>query len=495
MYVHRNGTAEVGDSSIPCTSGSSVLDLSSTADVTTPSSQTLPWNAKEPDTNKLDTKRTIASDGTSTLPSATNLSNDQLRTIEPSGDSDNGRPSQILSPDHTNFESLLLALKSSDEHPSLTKSELADNSLVNHSVHITPLLKSLQDIGGDDFENLPNDLLARVKFVKLLQSLASVQEAGAKEPSVLEGNSEETDCVLASSEAVEESKCYSLQSDFQKPILKVPSFESSASRVLSTNSSEPSAANPISIDLTKESSSESNHSEDAAKSGIDGPTVVKLNPEASATNTLAEQSLKCSSNSRSSSVCTEDLFIIDDADEFRQEFEELALTAEEQEQVEDVEWRHWMERLDGTGLEFLAKDDPPVVSTDIEEQDDIDLILMNVRETISEQKEKHRQELLIQFENASKLAADLRNANSKPVSPSTVQLESEIPEENNETGTRYEGVSSSEILQELCNQGFLLSDPGDESETVAQKVSQTSLIAAGLLHSSVHPQLPLIGDT
>ena len=90
-------------------------------------------------------------------------------------------------------------------------------------------------------------------------------------------------------------------------------------------------------------------------------------------------------DSKPSSVHTDDLFEKDNGrDELEERFKELELTKEEENEVENVEWSMWMERLKGTDIELMPTEGtskyPDKCDTDF---DDIDVILLNVREQIT----------------------------------------------------------------------------------------------------------------
>ncbi|KAA0189216.1 hypothetical protein HAZT_HAZT009594 [Hyalella azteca] len=268
-----------------------------------------------------------------------------------------------------------------------------------------------EDNTQEDTSNLINlrlNITAKINLIKLLQTLSSTLEQTEELNGSVKSENAQKEQLANSCDLLKEEEMHAgVEVDSTKlqvygPILKIPKRDT-----LSSASCLPDGG---CSDMKFDESHRKNEQQEVGKSSPNNVDNSKINysllpkdepltaneskldstAHASQEVMLGNDNLTVQNRTSSpaSSVCTEELFEKSDSDELLKQFEELALTTEEHELLEKIEWRMWMERLAGTGLEFLVKDDP-VSSKEFEDEldSDIDIILKNVRETISLQKQ------------------------------------------------------------------------------------------------------------
>jgi len=94
--------------------------------------------------------------------------------------------------------------------------------------------------------------------------------------------------------------------------------------------------------------------------------------------------------SRSSSVCTDELLEHEfDDNNMEQHYKQFKLTSDEEREMENSEWNLWMDNLrNPTKKEIPSEKCSDTVDIQAEDSDDIDIILLNVREVISKKNDE-----------------------------------------------------------------------------------------------------------
>ncbi|KAF2363094.1 hypothetical protein FHG87_006142 [Trinorchestia longiramus] len=332
--------------------------------------------------------------------------------------------------------------------------------------------------------DVPFNLTTKINFIKLLQALSvSSDQRGVPEKTEPCTSVEEVPAVDLVDLNEDEFLCSKVENDlpvvdtqYTGPILKVPSVDAVSLLVSSSKIGSDStqaggnsnvSANASSAELP---STIENDALETTKLTLEESELIEDKPVPTAETSLIAYSsnqdgslFQSRLSSRSSSVCTDELFEKDDSDELQKQFDALALTADEHEQVEKIEWSMWMERLAGTSLEFLVKDDPPKNFDEDQDQDDIDEILKNVRETISLRKQELEEKKRLEKEQALAQCLKVDMKNESCVLEDT-GIKGEGGENSEHSFTARDTSSNSDILRELSKRGFLITNTTEEAD-------------------------------